>query len=135
MYKFKIITIGKIKEQWLKNAIYEYEKRLTDRAKIDWILLKNEKKLKDQIEKEKIFICLDQKGKSYTSKSFSKLIQKNNISFVIGNDIGLPLIIKNKAFLTISLSNLTFTHQMTRLILIEQIYRSLEIIKNSNYHK
>ncbi|KPK32982.1 MAG: hypothetical protein AMS24_02505 [Chlamydiae bacterium SM23_39] len=135
MYKFKIITIGKIKEQWLKDAIDEYEKRLKNRAKIKWILLKDEKKLIDYTEKEKKFICLDQQGQSYTSKNFSKFIQKNNISFLIGNEKGIPLIIKKKAFLTISLSNLTFTHQMARLILIEQIYRSLEIIKNSNYHK
>lgn len=136
MYKFEIITTGKLKENWLKLAIEEYEKRLTNRAKIEWIIKKDEKELFNFLKDKKNYICLDPKGKSFTSENFSNLLQKNvKTTFVIGGKNKIPDFIKKRAFLVLSLSSLTFTHKMTRVILIEQIYRHLEILKGSKYHE
>jgi len=136
MYKIKIITVGKIKHQWLRLAINDYEQRLKKNITMNWVLFKDEKKWINYIEKEKTYFCLDQKGKDVTSENFSDIIFKNKtISIVIGSFIGIPEKIKKKAFLNIKLSSLTFTHQMTRLILLEQIYRSIEIFKEKKYHK
>ncbi|NGX49255.1 MAG: Ribosomal RNA large subunit methyltransferase H [Candidatus Anoxychlamydiales bacterium] len=141
MLKVKIFTIHKTKENWLNEAIAEYEKRLTKDIKFDWQILKDEKDLIKKVLKENFYICLDEKAKSFTSIEFSKKIinffenHKSKISFVIGSDIGLSQIIKTKANYTMSLSKLTFTHQMVRLILVEQLYRAFQISKNTKYHK
>ncbi len=140
MFKVKIYSVHKTKELWLQNAILEYEKRLRPYISFEWIILKNEKELEKKILNESFYICLDEKGIKLTSYEFSEKLfdffQNNpKISFVIGTDTGLSYKIKNKATFTISLSDLTFTHQMTRLILIEQLYRAIEIYNNSKYHK
>ena len=141
MYKIKIITVGKIKEKWLNIAIDEYLKRLSNLVEIKWLFLKNDEKLISLCIKEKSFVCLDICGKRFSSEKFSLTIQnllekqKHNLTFVIGGAEGIPEIIRSKANLLISFSDLTFTHQIVRLILLEQIYRSFEIAKGSNYHK
>lgn len=141
MLKVKIITIGKLKEKWLKEALTEYEKRLTPVLAIDWVLTKDEKGLKQLLEKEKEYICLDCHGITMDSIDFSKnifsLFEKggSKLTFVIGGDTGISQNIKEKALLLLSLSKLTFTHQIVRLIFIEQLYRAFEISKGSEYHK
>lgn len=140
MFKVKIYSIHKTKESWLQNAILEYEKRLKPYINFEWILLKNEDEMEKKIFKENFYICLDEKGEKLTSYEFSEKIiiffqTHLKISFVIGSQNGLSPIIKNKANYIISLSDLTFTHQMARLILVEQLYRAIEISKNSKYHK
>lgn len=141
MFKVKIYSIHKTKEKWLQNALFEYEKRLKPYITFDWHFFKEEKKLEKKILKEKFYVCLSEEGKKLTSKEFSKMLfnffQSNNskICFVIGSENGLSKNIKMKANFTFSLSELTFSHQMTRIILLEQLYRAIEISKNSKYHK
>lgn len=136
MYKIKIITVGKIKHQWLSLALKDYEERLKTNVYIEWILFKDEKKWIKYLEKEKDYYCLDLNGEDLSSIKFSNIILKNkNISIIIGPHMGIPLEIKKKSIKNIKLSSLTFTHQMTRIILLEQIYRSFEISKKSGYHK
>ncbi len=141
MINIKIITTGKIKESWLISAIQEYEKRLSKMAKFSWVILKNDQELEKEILKEKKYFCLDVNGKVVSSPDLSKIIfnflekEGSNLTFVIGGPLGLSDMVKNKSYIKISLSMLTFTHQMARLILIEQIYRSFEIFKQSSYHK
>jgi 23S rRNA (pseudouridine1915-N3)-methyltransferase len=141
MYKIKIITIGKIKEKWLEAAIKDYQKRLINRLDLQWFLFKNEDQLLHGCEKEKFYVCLDRIGEKLTSEEFAHtlfdLLEKNKqeLVIVIGGAEGLDEKIRAKARKNLSLSNLTFTHQLTRLVLIEQIYRSFEIAKNSPYHK
>lgn len=140
MIHIKITTIGKIKESWLIMAIEEYEKRLKETVQITWNLLKKDSDLEKEL-KNKSYICLDLCGKAFSSDELSKylmnLLQKEGsyLNFVIGGAEGLSSEIKKNAKGSISLSNLTFTHQITRLILIEQLYRAFEIEKGSNYHK
>ena len=141
MYNFKIITVGKIKEKWLDSAIGDYQKRLTKIASFEWVLARNDEQLIKFCEKERHYVCLDLCGLKLTSEKFSAAllnlleIEGSNLTFVIGGAEGLPLEIKAKASLSISLSDLTFTHQLARLILLEQIYRAFEIDKGSPYHK
>lgn len=140
MFKVKIYTVHKTKEIWLQNAIFEYEKRLKPYINFEWIILKDEKDLEKKVLNEDFYICLDEKGEKLTSYEFSEKLltffQKSpKISIVIGSDTGLSKQIKDKANLILSLSTLTFTHQMCRIILIEQLYRAIEIFKNSKYHK
>ncbi|MBI5346609.1 MAG: 23S rRNA (pseudouridine(1915)-N(3))-methyltransferase RlmH [Chlamydiae bacterium] len=138
MLKMKIFSIGKNKEAWLGLAIAEYEKRLN--FDIQWIFLKDDDQLAKALLHEKFIIALDPSGKALTSEEFSKFLVSSSIkekclSFVIGGAEGLTGAIKKKANILLSLSKMTFTHQFCRLILIEQIYRALEIEKGTNYHK
>lgn len=136
MYKIKIFAIGKSKEKWLSEALAEYEARLSSYLSIEWFLAKDDKALTLWAEEESSFIALDPMGKSFTSETFSKrLIKSMRASIFIGGAEGLPASIKTKAKELWSLSPLTFTHQMTRIILLEQIYRAFEIHRGSPYHK
>ncbi len=137
MRKIKIFTVGKTKESWLQEALDEYTKRLKPHLSLEWHLAKNSDQLSTLLEKETHYICLDIKGAAFSSEEFSEWFQKtgSRLSFVIGGAEGLSEAIKAKAALKISISPLTFTHQLARLILIEQLYRALEIEKGSSYHK
>ncbi len=135
-----LYSVGKNKEQWLEEACSEYIKRLTPDAIVQTEWLRDDQQLIKATSKEKRLLCLDPLGKEFTSEQFSKyLIQElensgARLGFVIGGPLGLPKELKEKHPL-ISLSKMTFTHQCTRLILLEQIYRSFEIAKGSPYHK
>jgi len=141
MIKIKIYSVGKAKENWLQAALDLYETRLKPSISFEWILTKTDEQLKPFLEKETNFICLDPNGRQFSSEEFStfliKIIEEadSRLSFVIGGAEGIPALIKAKAKTVLSLSRLTFTHQITRLILLEQIYRALEIKKGSPYHK
>lgn len=149
----KIICVGKIKEKFMQEAIKEYEKRITKYTKIKIIEVEdfnnnNEQVIKDK-EKEKILKYIDSKdyvitleveGKQLTSTELSEKIEsvlniKPNITFIIGGSYGLDDEIKNISNFKLSFSKLTFPHQLFRVILLEQIYRSYKIINNESYHK
>jgi len=140
MLKLKILSIGKTKEKWLEEAFNEYLKRLQPTVQVDCQWAKDDPQLLEWALKEPAVLGLDPAGRLFTSEAFSNFlcqqweIQGSRLTLVIGGAEGLPLAIKQKAQL-ISLSPLTFTHQMTRLILIEQVYRALEIQRGSHYHK
>jgi len=139
MLKLSILSIGKTKEKWLEEACSEYIKRLKTSARITCLWGRDEAQLVEWANKEAFVVCLDPKGLLLTSEELSGFLMKSwetggsRLSIVIGGANGLPMELKQKPL--ISLSRLTFTHQMTRLILLEQIYRSLEIQKGSQYHK
>jgi 23S rRNA (pseudouridine1915-N3)-methyltransferase len=141
MLKAKIYSVGKTKEAWLIEALQEYETRLKSTLAVEWILPKTEDQLEAFLIKEPYFICLDPKGKLMSSKAFSQFLQEqfvthgSRLSFAIGGDMGFPPAVKARASSFLSLSPMTFTHQLTRLILVEQLYRALEIQKGSRYHK
>ncbi|MBX7066008.1 MAG: 23S rRNA (pseudouridine(1915)-N(3))-methyltransferase RlmH [Parachlamydiales bacterium] len=136
MVKVKVFSIGKSKEEWLNLALAEYEKRLTHKMSIDWIFVKDDNALIEAAGKEPC-IALDPHGELLSSEILSEKIGKwgSKLTFIIGGADGIPeTILKNARFIW-SLSPLTFTHQMTRLILIEQLYRATEIEKGSSYHR
>jgi 23S rRNA (pseudouridine1915-N3)-methyltransferase len=137
MIKVHIHTIGKVKETWLTNALSEYEKRLQGRVQIKWLLAATNGELIKQTLLEPYLIALDVQGPLLSSEALSqKLTQAGSrLSFVIGGADGIPPEIQKHAKWSWSLSPLTFTHQMTRLILLEQLYRAYEIERKSPYHK
>lgn len=136
MFKVKVLTIGRCKEVWLAEGIAEYEKRLQGKVAIEWLIAKDDAQLIEWAEAEP-FIALDPKGELLTSEAWSQKMVRfgSRFNFVIGGAVGLPGKLLEKARFRWSLSPLTFTHQMTRLILVEQIYRALEIDRGSQYHK
>lgn len=147
----KIICLGSIKESYLREAIEEYKKRLSKYTKLEIVELKDEKDTSNPLKKEKEnilkhidskdnIIILDINGKEMTSEEFSQFINKeltmySNITFIIGSSTGLDSEIKGLSNKRISFSRLTFPHQIFRIILLEQIYRSFKIINNETYHK
>lgn len=158
--KIRIIAIGKIKENYLKSGIDEYLKRIKPYSQIEIIEVMDEpisdnpnesiiKMAKDK-EGQKVLkylkpsdyvISLDLNKKEFSSEEFASFlnkrfeIAKSNITFIIGGSYGLSDELKNRANEAISLSKMTFLHQMTRLILLEQIYRAFKINRNEVYHK
>ncbi|MCM1038516.1 MAG: 23S rRNA (pseudouridine(1915)-N(3))-methyltransferase RlmH [Roseburia sp.] len=160
--KITIITVGKIKEKYIRDAISEYTKRLKNYVKLEIIQVEDEPvpenagcEERDQIkakEADRILkhikdkegsylITLDIIGISMNSEDFAAKIEKlmaygvSHIQFVIGGSLGLHSKVCNRANLSLSFSKMTFPHQLMRVILLEQIYRSYRIIRNEPYHK
>ncbi|MBA2728671.1 MAG: 23S rRNA (pseudouridine(1915)-N(3))-methyltransferase RlmH [Parachlamydiaceae bacterium] len=142
MIKIRIVSVGKTKEAWLEQALAEYLQRLKAQVIFEFCWCKDDVALTALVERansEKV-IGLDPNGQLMTSERFAEFFDRqvveggSKVTFVIGGADGLPSVLKTNLNL-ISLSPLTFTHQITRLILIEQIYRAIEILKGSKYHK
>lgn len=148
----KIICSGKIKENYLKDAIVEYSKRISKYDKLEIIELPDyDYDLKKTLQKEKenilkninlkdYNILLDLNGKNYTSLELADKLDKvritnSNITFIIGGSYGVDEEIKKVVNERISFSKLTFPHQLFRVILLEQIYRCFKIINHEEYHK
>lgn len=149
----KILCVGKIKEKFLKDAIEEYQKRLHKYTKVNIIqvddmqgetpeiILRKEKDLLLKYISDKDYlITLEIEGTELTSPELSKKLDKilainSNITFVIGGSYGLHEEIKKKSNFKLSFSKLTFPHQLFRVLLLEQIYRSYKIMHNETYHK
>ena len=143
----KILCVGKIKENYLKEMIMDYEKRISKYHKIEIIEVKDE----DNLEKEKehllpfisprdYVITLEILGSVMSSEDLAKKIDElflnySTITFVIGSSLGLHDDIKKRANLAISFSRFTFPHGLFRGILLEQIYRSFKILNHESYHK
>lgn len=140
MYRIKILSVGKTKEKWLQEAVGEYLKRMRSTVQFEFGWAKHNEQLESLAEKEKKLILMDPNGELMTSERFSDFLATeleaggSRTTFIIGGADGIPSSLRNKGP-CLSLSPLTFTHQMTRLILVEQIYRALEIQKGSDYHR
>ena len=160
MSRISIICVGRIKEKYWNEAIAEYAKRLSRYVKLDIIEVADEKTPDDappavceQIKKkeadrilenidERARICtLEIKGRSFSSEQLSEFIGRqgvegiNHIQFIIGGSLGLHESVLKKSQMAISFSAMTFPHQMMRVILLEQIYRSYRILNGEPYHK
>ena len=146
----KIICVGKIKENYLKDATAEYLKRLTKYTKLEVIEVsdfsslgakeKEAELILKHISKDDYVITLEIEGKQVTSPDLSKIIENQminsrNIVFIIGGSYGLSDRVKSISNYSLSFSKLTFPHQLFRVILLEQIYRSFKILNNETYHK
>lgn len=149
----KIITVGQLKEQYLKSAVEEYTKRIKKYTNIELIELKDEGMVEEskaiKLEGEKIKKCLSDRdyiitleidGKQLTSPEFAEklnniMIESSNIVFIIGGSYGLSDEIKQMAKFHLSFSKMTFPHQLFRVVLLEQIYRCFKILNNESYHK
>ena len=153
----KIIAIGKIREKYLQEAVKEYEKRLQKFCSLEIIELQNEEILDEsnsdkykktegerilkQLKDNSYIITLEIKGKTFSSEDFARKLKdiaaegNNEIVFIIGGANGLDSEVSNRANLKLSFSPMTFTHQLIRVILLEQIYRGFKINANESYHR
>lgn len=150
----KLIVVGKIKENYLNDAIKEYQKRIKTMANLNIIEVKEftfndeQKNLKEEaklilnnISESDFVITLEIEGKELDSVSLSEYINKhylyNNktLTFVIGSSDGMDETVKNRSDYKLSFSKMTFPHQLMRVIFLEQIYRAFTIINNKKYHK
>ena len=134
--RLSINAIGKIKKTWIKEGIKEYTKRMPELS-INEYKAFDLQSLKDKAS-NKIIISLSEEGVIYNSYDFYSLLlnfKNQRIKFLIGGANGLSSEVKLKSNLILSLSPLTFPHELARLILVEQIYRAVSISLNSPYHK
>lgn len=157
--EINIISVGKLKERYLQEGIDEFIKRLRPYSRIRIIELTDERiaanpspkeqeaiknkegeRILNSLEERSYVIALDVKGKPMSSEGLARSIQNlqvqgySSISFIIGGALGLSKEVLRRADYRLSLSHMTFTHQMVRLILIEQIYRAFRIIRGEPYH-
>lgn len=158
--KFQIITVGKLKEKYLKDGIAEYLKRLQRYAVVEIAEVADEQtpdgaseaeqqqikareaaRIQKYIKEDTYLIALAIEGEMFTSEQLAEQIEKlglagkSHITMVIGGSLGLDNSILKQADLLLSFSKMTFPHQLMRLILVEQLYRSYRIIKGEPYHK
>lgn len=142
----KILCVGKIKEKFYRDAIAEYMKRLTKYHKVVIEEVSDSNKenekalLLKKIDKRSYIVTLEIEGNEINSVEFSKFIDKtlmtdSNIIFIIGGSYGLHEEIKKLSNYKLSFSKMTFPHQLFRVVLLEQIYRSFKILNNECYHK
>jgi 23S rRNA (pseudouridine1915-N3)-methyltransferase len=150
----KIISIGSQPSKEINQLIDSYSLKVTAYSKIEWINLQLKSKdknikIKKELESQNIlskidsnafFISLDEKGQTFSSVEMSQQLEKimlnhSNINFIIGGADGLDQAVLDKSNLVMSLSNLTLPHQLVKVFLIEQIYRSYSIINNLPYHR
>ena len=149
----KIICVGKLKEKFWKNSSLEYLKRISKYTKIEVIqipdfksdipsieLEKEKDKILSKIEDKDYIITLEIDGKELNSVEFSEKFEKirnlkDKVTFIIGGSSGLHEEVKKKANFALSFSKFTFPHQLFRVILLEQIYRSFKIMNKETYHK
>ena len=138
---YKIIAIGKIKKRWIQSGIDMYLNRLPGLRIIeikDSTQEKEESTIKDILKKNETLITLNENGHSFTSKRLAtKLLDSHtqNITFVIGGATGLSPSLNTSASWQLSLSPLTFPHEIARLLLVEQLYRAQTILQGGPYHK
>ena len=158
--KIKIVTVGKLKEKYLRDGIAEYSKRISRFATIEMLELADEKtpdrasdsenekilnlegnRILSKIGDREFVVVLAIEGKTLSSEEFSSQLEQASINgsstltFVIGGSLGLSKEVKKRANLSVSFGRLTLPHQLMRLVLIEQIYRAFTIQQGSPYHK
>lgn len=158
--KISIISVGKLKEKYLKQGIEEYIKRLGPYASVDIQEVSDEKapenlseaqmievkqkegeRILSKIGQDTYIITLEIEGKMVTSEKLADRLDqlatygKSKIAFVIGGSLGISDEVKKRSDFALSFSKLTFPHQMMRLMLLEQVYRAFRIIRNEPYHK
>lgn len=157
--KFRIIAAGRIKEEWMRRGIEEYVLRLTPFTKVEFTELQEERmpahpseeekrnvleaegaRLISRIKDRSAVALLDVSGRMMTSEEFSAWIDEtllrraSEISFVIGGPFGVGENLRKRADIRLSFSAMTFTHQMARLLLLEQLYRAVKISRHEPYH-
>lgn len=159
MLSIEIICVGKLKENYLKDAISEYSKRLSKYCKLNITELSDEKipdksnssieneiknkectNILNHIKKDSFVVALDLKGKSLSSEQFSSKLQElsmqtSHITFIIGGSLGLTDDLLNKCNLKLCFSTMTFPHQLIRVFLLEQIFRGFKIANGETYHR
>ncbi len=151
--KLRLLWVGKSQEEWLKNGIEEYRRRIGRYFPLEISEVRDEKGAEAEVMRQKEcerlekclargsrLITLDERGEELTSLQFADFIGKyrdngtQELAFAIGGAYGFSQAFRNRAERSLALSRMTFTHQMVRLFLVEQLYRGCTILNNEQYH-
>jgi len=157
LVRLKFIFVGKTKEPWIAEGIEHYQKMLSKFAELEFITVKDEKvtehssekvvlkkegeRVLKSLSKNSFSLVLDSKGKMLSTEEMASSLKEkmnqgyNDFVFVTGSALGLSSEVINSADFRLSLSRMTFPHQLVRLILLEQVYRAFSIIEGRKYHK
>ncbi|MFA5353875.1 MAG: 23S rRNA (pseudouridine(1915)-N(3))-methyltransferase RlmH [Thermodesulfovibrionales bacterium] len=145
MIRLRIFWVGKTKERYLTEGINRYLDLLRRMARVTIIEIKDEKG-KDRaasvslegkriLKQTESYMLLDERGKEFSSREFARYLdERDSLDLVMGGAFGVSAEVRERAAETIALSRMTFTHEMARLILLEQVYRAAAIIKDTGYH-
>ncbi|MDZ7261333.1 MAG: 23S rRNA (pseudouridine(1915)-N(3))-methyltransferase RlmH [candidate division KSB1 bacterium] len=155
--KLKLIAVGKIRERYLQMAESDFMNRLQRYTDLEIVTVKEERierskseelitgveaeRICRKIKPQELVVALDSRGQQMSSEELAAFLKscllegKNRLTFVIGGTLGLSEALLKQASVRLSLSRMTFTHEMTRVILLEQIYRAFTIIRGEKYHK
>ncbi len=141
MLRLKLFMIGRSKEAWIDSGVAEYIRRMSSTLQMTTEWARDDAHLVQLVAKEGRVLCLDPAGISMTSEALAAYLSQqfeaggSRLAIVIGGAEGLPKELSSGQYPLVSFSSLTFTHQMCRLILAEQLYRCVEIWRGSPYHK
>jgi len=157
LIRVKLIMVGKIKENWIREGVGYYKKllkphvdldiveikeeKITDPRSVKYVLEKEADRILSSLEETGLGIVLDVKGENMSSEGLAKFFEmylnrgENAFTFIVGGASGLSPKVINVCPVKLSLSRMTFTHEMSRIILLEQIYRAFSIIRGTRYHK
>ena len=151
--RVRVVAVGKLKEKFFADAVAEYVKRLGRFAKVECVQIADRRipehasraqeggDILDKIGPQEYVVALCVEGEKLDSVAFSKKLSaltaagKSSLTFVIGGSLGLSGAVKQRADLRLSFSDMTFPHQLMRVILLEQVYRAFKIAANETYHK
>jgi 23S rRNA (pseudouridine1915-N3)-methyltransferase len=135
----KILAVGKLKDPNLKKSFDEYRQRLERFTRIEVTVLNSVDRIPFHIKDGNVVVVLDELGENLSSLSLSEFIKENSLTkdiiFIVGGPEGLKNVVIKDPDIRLSLSKMTLTSQMARLVLIEQIYRAFTLIKGLKYHK
>lgn len=139
MLHIQIIQVGKTKDKLYGKIEAEFEKRLSRYAKLEIITVDDESKILDRVENGSHKVALDLRGDQGSSEEFADFINRRQlnggkVTFIIGGPFGLSMELLDNCDSKLSLSKMTFTHQMVRIFLLEQIYRAFTILEGKSYH-
>ena len=154
MLHMRLLYIGKTKFRWVQAGVLHYQKEMKSFAKLDIVEVKSVSgkhpeaelmrrealRFKGNLDRAESMVCLDRTGQRLTSEAFARWLSSQversaNLAFVIGGAYGLDPEFKRKSVSTLSLSPMTFPHDLVRLVFVEQLYRALSILSNHPYHK
>lgn len=160
MYRISILAVGRLKEKYLAEGAAEYLKRLAPYARIEVDEVNDEsfsdapspaeyekvkekegERLLKRLRRDTYLVALDPRGRMHTSEEMAGVLEKlalagrGDITFVIGGSLGLSQAVLDRANMRLSFSNLTFPHQLMRIVLLEQIYRWFKIARGEQYHR
>jgi 23S rRNA (pseudouridine1915-N3)-methyltransferase len=131
----RLFVVGKVKAPYYREACAEYEKRLSRFVRFESVEASTDSKFEKLLHKGELVFCLDEHGKSFTTRALADLLKQNErVVFLMGDTDGLNPELKKK-YPSVALSSFTFSHELARVVFMEQLYRCMTLLSNHPYHR